>query len=363
MNKKSALMVFGLAILFAIPPQNHIFAEQNAWVFYGKGKMVDGPLPGEIIRTLINNDEATIIHTGANGIEIVRIDTKPSDLCIQTEATLCFEGIVTQAKNVIAHKVGDEIGITLDLKNKKEMVSFISGAISGASVTIDLSKITMRLNEPSVISLTQEGGIAGIKNEITIDTTTWELTQNGDVIKLDADSINTISNTIKKLKFTDVDEENYLPAEGSADYFSYSLKISQGTLEKTIVWTDTSENVPKTMLAIRDAITGAAHIDSEESPQVQIAKDFVVSSPTFAFDGMPNTLTVLDEVILESFPDQYVITIGFTSLHGGYGDRADQIVTKALTPHEIMVTVVENEVVSAVIDGKWDELNQQMLEN
>ncbi|MFN3654938.1 MAG: hypothetical protein ACK4TO_06380 [Candidatus Nitrosotenuis sp.] len=128
--------------------------------------------------------------------------------------------------------------------------------------------------------MTQEGSIGGIQNEITIDTTTWELAQNGDVIKLDANLFNTTSSTIKKLKFTDADEENYFPAEGSAAYFSYSLKISQGTLQKTIVWTDTSENVPKTVLVIRDAITRATHIDSEELSQVQIAKDFVVSSPT-----------------------------------------------------------------------------------
>lgn len=75
------------------------------------------------------------------------------------------------------------------------------------------------------------------------------------------------------------------------------------------MWTDTSENVPKIVLAIRDAITEATHIDSEELSQIQIAKDFVVSSPTFAFDGMLDTLTVLDEVILESSPEQYIITI------------------------------------------------------
>lgn len=68
MNKKSVLLVFGLVILFAMLHQNHIFAEQNALVFYGKGKMVEGQLRGEVIRTLINNDEATIIHTDANGI-------------------------------------------------------------------------------------------------------------------------------------------------------------------------------------------------------------------------------------------------------------------------------------------------------
>lgn len=363
MNKKSGLIVLSLLGLFIIPHENNIFAEQNTWTFYGKGEMTDGPLSGEIIRTLINNDEATIIHSGTNGIEIVRIDVKPSDSCIQAENTLCFEGMVKQAKNVITHNAGDKISITLDLKNKKETISFISGIISGASMTIDLSKITMRLNDPSTISLIQEGGIAGSHNEITIDTTTWEFIQNGDVIKLDADSINTISKTIKKLKFTEADEENYLPAEGSADYFSYSLKISQGALQKTIMWTDTSENVPRPVLAVKDAIIEVMDFDVEESLQVRIAKDFVVLSPTFAFDGMPETLTVLDEVILESFPEQHIVTIGFTSLHGGYGDRTDQIVTQALTPHEIIVTVVENEIVSAIIDGKWDELNQQMLKN
>ncbi|MFN3654939.1 MAG: hypothetical protein ACK4TO_06385 [Candidatus Nitrosotenuis sp.] len=40
---------------------------------------------------------------------------------------------------------------------------------------------------------------------------------------------------------------------------------------------------------------------------------------------------------------------------------AGQIATQALTPHVIIVTVVKNEVVSTVIDGKWDGLNQQIL--
>lgn len=363
MCKKSGLIVLSLLGLFIMPHENHIFAEQNTLMFYGKGKIADGPLSGEIIRILINNDEATIIHSGTNRIEIVRVDIKPGDSCIQTENTLCFEGTVKQTKNVITHNAGDEIGITLDLKNKKETISFISGTISGASVTIDLSKITMRLNDPSVISLTQEGGIAGLRNEITIDTNTWKFIQNGDVIKLDTNSINTISKTIKKLKFTEADEENYLPTEESADYFIYSLKISQGALQKTIMWTDTSENIPRPVLAIKGAIIEAMDFDVEESSQVRIAKDFVMLLPTFAFDVIPETLTVLDEVILESFPEQHIITIGFTSLHGGYGDRTDQIMTQALTPHEIVVTIVENEIVSVVIDGKWDELNQQMLNN
>lgn len=364
MNKKLSLTVCSMAILIMITHANHAFAGQNTLMFYGKGVMEEGPLPGEIVRTLINGNKATIIHAGMSGIEVIRIDIRHSDTCVQTEATLCFEGTVTETKNIKTHKAGDEIGITLDLKNKKETVSFISGTISGASVAINLSKFIIHLDDPSIISLTQEGGIAGIQNEISIDTTTWEITQSGDTTKLDTISTNKISKLIKKLKFTNMDEQSYLPMEGSADYFTYSLKISQGVFQKTITWTDTSENVPKILFSIKDAIIDTVqNIDPEESIQVQIAKDFVVSSPTFTFDGMSETLTVHDEVILESFPEQHVITIGFTSLHGGYGDRTDQVVTQALTPHQIAVTIVEGKVVSAIIDGVWDELNQQMLES
>jgi hypothetical protein len=362
MNGKLGLAILGLAMLATVPHTNHVFAAQNTLMFYGKGVMEEGPLPGMIIRTLINDDRATIVHPGMNGIEVVRIDIRHSDVCIQTEATLCFEGTVTETKNIKTHKIGDEIGITLDLKNKKETISFISGSISGISATIDLSKFIIHLDDPFVISITQEGGIAGIQNEIVIDTTTWELAQNGHATKLDADSASTISKLIKKLKFTDINVEKYPPVEGSADYFTYTLTLLQGALQKTIVWTDTSENAPKELHAIKDVITGATQtIDSEESIQVKIAKEFVTSSPTFAFDGMPETITVHDEMILESFPEQHVITIGFTLRHGGYGDRAGQAVTDALTPHEIVVIVVENEVVSAIIDNKWDELSQQML--
>jgi hypothetical protein len=328
MKQRSCFIVFSLLILFIASHENYAFAQQNVLMFYGKGEMTEGPFPGTVIRTLINNDEATIIHSGANGIEITRIKIMPTDSCIQTQNTLCFDGVVTQTKNVVTHKSGDKIGITLDLKNKKETVFFISGIMSDASVTIDLSKIIFRLNDPSTISLTQEGGIAGIQNEMTINTSTWELVQNDDVTKLDIDSINAISNTIKKLKFTNLNEENYPPVEGAADYFSYSLTILQGTLQKTITWTDASENVPRALFMLRNAITGATHVESEESGQIQLAKNFVVSSPTFAFDGIQETLTILDERVLQSFPEKYIITLGFTSLHGGYGNRTDQIMTQ-----------------------------------
>jgi hypothetical protein len=47
------------------------------------------------------------------------------------------------------------------------------------------------------------------------------------------------------------------------------------------------------------------------------------------------------------------------SLHGGYGDRTDQIVTEAITPH-VIVVIVEGQVISAIMDDRWDELNQAL---
>jgi len=76
---------------------------------------------------------------------------------------------------------------------------------------------------------------------------------------------------------------------------------------------------------------------------------------------MPESLIGGDITIRESFPPQFVVPIDFDSLHGGYGNRTEQIVTQVITPHTIRVTVVNGMVTSAIIDGKWDELNQIQL--
>jgi len=92
-----------------------------------------------------------------------------------------------------------------------------------------------------------------------------------------------------------------------------------------------------------------------------IAQEFIKSSPTFAFDGMPETLEVELVAIRESFPEQYVIEADFDSLHGGYGDRTDQMVIQVITQHTMNLVVINGEVTSAILDGKWDELNQLQL--
>lgn len=115
-----------------------------------------------------------------------------------------------------------------------------------------------------------------------------------------------------------------------------------------------------------------------------IAKDFVTNSSTYAWDGS-NLTTISRYANSDCAPGYFelfeigeqgactimnqsafynnsvIYVFGFTSSHGGYGNRDGQVVTQAFTSHRIMVMVKDERVVSSIIDGKWDEVAQEML--
>ena len=360
MNRKIATLAFSLVALSLIISGQHVFAESEL-KFYGKGTIDETSIsPQVMIRTLIDHDRATFIRTGAGGIDVVRLDITES--CEQTQSTACFEGTVTKSNNEM-HAVGDKVTILLDLANKREVVSFDSGQLQGTTFHITLSKSQIILDGPYQINLSQSGGFAGISKEFTINY--GELTQGDAMITLDSDTISTLTKDIKKARLFDMTATDYPPVAGSAGYFSYSLEVSQGVYSKTITWTDTSENVPEPLNDIKGMIQGLVNVPRPgagmDTIQVAMAKEFVKTSPTFAFDGMIETLKLVDAKVLESFPEQYLITLNFTSTHGGYGDRTNQIVTEALTPHTMLVTIIDGNVTSAVTDDTWDELNHQYV--
>jgi len=115
--------------------------------------------------------------------------------------------------------------------------------------------------------------------------------------------------------------------------------------------------VPTSIYAIQNPIALKGGTPEE------IAIAFIRDSSTFSFDGITSTLRVEDVFINKSNPPQYVVTIGFQCLHGGYGDRTDKMVLQAITPHTAVVTVVEGKVVSAVVDGSWNEVAQRPVLN
>ena len=92
---------------------------------------------------------------------------------------------------------------------------------------------------------------------------------------------------------------------------------------------------------------------------LDVATWFVKSSPTFDFDGMEETLKIEVVAVRESYPEQYEIEATYSSRHAGYGDRTDMVLAQVITLHTLNMVVSSGNVVSAIIDEEWDELNQK----
>jgi len=101
--------------------------------------------------------------------------------------------------------------------------------------------------------------------------------------------------------------------------------------------------------------------EQKRNDALGVAQKYIVTSPTFAFDGDINTLDTVYVGSVESIPSQYVIKISFDSSHGGFGNREGQMLIQAITPHTMTILVSEGNVISAVTDETWDELNHQYV--
>lgn len=103
--------------------------------------------------------------------------------------------------------------------------------------------------------------------------------------------------------------------------------------------------------------------EKEKNDALGVAQRYIVTSPTFAFDGDINTLDTEYVGSLESFPVQYMIKMAFDSAHGGFGNREGQMLTQVITHHKMDIVVSEGKVISAVTDETWDELNLQYVQS
>lgn len=112
-----------------------------------------------------------------------------------------------------------------------------------------------------------------------------------------------------------------------------------------------------------------------------LAEQFVKSDETYKFDGMADTLSLrvehantLQDVVKPQFsamtldiamplaPSEYVFKAKFDCLHSGYGDRTGKYLAQVITSHEAEITVVDCQVKSAIMDGKWDMLCEKTIE-
>ncbi len=161
-------------------------------------------------------------------------------------------------------------------------------------------------------------------------------------------------------------KDRYTPQEGQpvvADVGIVEISLSEKNRAKTVtVDPYYSEYMPEGLQEIDSALLKlrayAVSIPPEEAEKIAVS--WIESAPTYSFDGFD--LKLENHEILESIPEQHILTYNFTSSHGGYGNRTDQVVTEALTPHRIEVTISDRNVTSAIIDGQWDELAQKPAE-
>jgi hypothetical protein len=102
--------------------------------------------------------------------------------------------------------------------------------------------------------------------------------------------------------------------------------------------------------------------EKEKNNALEVAKIYIVTSPTFAFDGDINTLDTEYVGSLESLPPQYLIRMAFDSANGGFGNREGQMLTQAITPHKMDIIVSEGKVISAITDETWDEMKELFIQ-
>jgi len=376
MKQKLAAIVLGLVAFTILSQANSASAGQIGLVYHGKN-IIESPseYAGFTFHFIINDDKATVVSAGSSGLEVVRMDLTPSDACIQTVSTICFDGEVTDVKNPQIHQVGDKVSIMLDLANKKQIGTAKSGSMEGMSITMKIDRISLKSTAPYTISVTREGGFAAFAPKtMTFDSQNQIITIQEDkdetTVPLDENTVQEIDQIFQKSRLLSMDSQDYPANQGSADYFTYSLILNQGVFQKEFTWTDASDGAPDTLRELQNIIwtKGQENIPMpvdtppyDGSSIIDIAREFVISAPTFAFDGMEDTLEFGPVTVMESFPEQYGIDAMFTSAHGGFGDRTDQVVTQALTSHTMRIIISEGTVISAVTDEKWDEINSQYV--
>ncbi len=90
-----------------------------------------------------------------------------------------------------------------------------------------------------------------------------------------------------------------------------------------------------------------------------VAREWIKNnSPTYVFDG--EELEVVEkEVIIEG--SLYSFLFEFQSRSAGYGDRSEEMTAQVITEHTMEVVVDRGEVVKAVTDGVYSEIDSRMI--
>lgn len=149
--------------------------------------------------------------------------------------------------------------------------------------------------------------------------------------------------------------QNYVTDVGFTD-ITYTAKGKT----KTVTTYNFDGYLPPGLVTIREKLQETIEFTQtlDKNQIKELAEDWIQGAPTYRYDG--SGLGFVNYVQRESYPVQHVLTYEFTSSHSGYGDRSDKVTAQVITAHTVQITIIDGNVVSAVIDEKWNEMDQVM---
>lgn len=101
----------------------------------------------------------------------------------------------------------------------------------------------------------------------------------------------------------------------------------------------------------------ACSSDDGDEVDRRLAESFLRNTPTFRFDGLPESVELLDRAAGDC-ETCVEYTFGFESSHSGYGDRTDLPLASVVTAHEAVISLEDGLVTAAQIDSIWDVITQ-----
>ena len=105
------------------------------------------------------------------------------------------------------------------------------------------------------------------------------------------------------------------------------------------------------------ALAACSSDSGDDEVDRRLAESFLRNSPTFRFDGLPDSVKLQDRAVGKC-DTCLVYTFGFESSHPGYGDRTDLPLASVVTAHEAVISIEDGLVTDARIDALWNVITQ-----
>ncbi|KXA95403.1 hypothetical protein AKJ40_00970 [candidate division MSBL1 archaeon SCGC-AAA259M10] len=110
-------------------------------------------------------------------------------------------------------------------------------------------------------------------------------------------------------------------------------------------------------------LSNSFKVVGHEEKSKELAEEFILeNSSTYKYDGYDLEYKETLYPDIAGHPYLWTFVYEFKSKHSGYGDRTGENLLQVITPHEAHITVDNGKVVTAILDLKWDMIEQKMLE-